>query len=99
MADVVFKPYLDLQNAQNHGPCTAYTLYPGILGHDILGTFGGPGNSMKSVWAYTLDFGMLRRCIGHFGRSRYIIPSSLYGPSGSLASKAYARLLGRSRLS
>ena len=33
--------YLDLQNAQNDGSHTAYSLYFGILGHSV----GGPGSS------------------------------------------------------
>ena len=31
--------YLDLQNGQNNGPCTTYTLCFEIVGH----CFGGPG--------------------------------------------------------
>ena len=38
--------YLDLQNTQNNGPCTAYTLYFRMLGH-YFGHFGGPG---KIIW-------------------------------------------------
>ena len=42
--------YLDHRKGQYNGPCSVYSLYFKMLGHDF-GFFGGPGSSIVDTWA------------------------------------------------
>ena len=80
-------PCLDLQNGQNNGHYTEYSLYFEILGHYFVRSFGGPGASIfqtVGVYCSLIRTGRATqidelRCAGHH-RARRCRKSAAPGP-------------------